>query len=303
MGDRTSTSKIAEGRALAYAAVAGGGAVPGDPACTSCPGGGIVAAQRHRNPPAYRVHRKNVVTEDPAISRRVPSLRVVVEGLVIVGSILLAFGIQAWWDGRQEEERIRNHLLAIASEVEGARATLQVSIDQRQHRTAAIHSLLLAMGAPEAPTPDSVVTWLGVLWGARGPARTMSSFDDLRESGGLASVHQDELRRALAGYGAAVSSLAGIEERVVRAWEEELRPFLVANTDTYVQLQASGRLGLDLPQRDAVFDPGLSALLEDRTFQNLLLVRLTRTGVAQDLAIAAQESLDEVARLLESEGM
>ncbi len=35
-------------------------------------------------------------------TRQIPWLRVFVEGVVIVGSILLAFGLQAWWDGRQE---------------------------------------------------------------------------------------------------------------------------------------------------------------------------------------------------------
>ncbi len=38
---------------------------------------------------------------------QIPWLRVFVEGVVIVGSILLAFGLQAWWDESQErgEER------------------------------------------------------------------------------------------------------------------------------------------------------------------------------------------------------
>ncbi len=31
---------------------------------------------------------------------QIPWLRVFVEGVVIGGSILLAFGIQAWWEGR-----------------------------------------------------------------------------------------------------------------------------------------------------------------------------------------------------------
>ena len=219
------------------------------------------------------------------VSRRLPWLRILAEGVVIVGSILLAFGIQAWWDGRQESERIREHLSSIASEIESARASLQVSIDQRQHRTAAIHSLLLAMGDAEGSTPDSLTAWLGALWGARGPTQAMGAFDDLRESGEFASIQSDELRRALVEYGRAVSGLAGIEERVVRAWEEELRPYLVANTDAYVQLQASQRRGLDLPHRPPLFDSGLRSLLEDRTFQNLLLVRLTRTGIAQDLSV------------------
>jgi hypothetical protein len=40
---------------------------------------------------------------------RIPWLRILVEGAVIVGSILLAFGIDAWWDAAQDrgvEQRI-----------------------------------------------------------------------------------------------------------------------------------------------------------------------------------------------------
>ncbi len=46
---------------------------------------------------------------------QIPWLRVFVEGVVIVGSILLAFGIQAWWDERQErgEERGEEQQLLI----------------------------------------------------------------------------------------------------------------------------------------------------------------------------------------------
>ena len=38
----------------------------------------------------------------PQLTPQIPWLRVLVEGVVIVGSILLAFGLQAWWDGFQE---------------------------------------------------------------------------------------------------------------------------------------------------------------------------------------------------------
>ena len=35
---------------------------------------------------------------------QIPWLRVGVEGVVIVGSILLALALQAWWDGAQENQ-------------------------------------------------------------------------------------------------------------------------------------------------------------------------------------------------------
>jgi hypothetical protein len=37
--------------------------------------------------------------------RSLPWLRVLIEGVVIVDSILLAFGIDAWWEGRQGGRR------------------------------------------------------------------------------------------------------------------------------------------------------------------------------------------------------
>ena len=55
-------------------------------------------------------------TETPGADEskpQIPWLRVFVEGVVIVGSILLAFGIDAWWDGRKakvlEQELLASH--------------------------------------------------------------------------------------------------------------------------------------------------------------------------------------------------
>ena len=47
------------------------------------------------------------------MSKQIPWLRVFVEGVVIVVSILLAFGLQAWWDGvqlRQDERALLTEL-------------------------------------------------------------------------------------------------------------------------------------------------------------------------------------------------
>ena len=43
-------------------------------------------------------------------------MRAFIEGVVIVGSILLAFGIQAWWDGLQEREEEREVLIGLEAE-------------------------------------------------------------------------------------------------------------------------------------------------------------------------------------------
>jgi hypothetical protein len=51
------------------------------------------------------------------LKSQIPWLRVFVEGVVMVGSILLAFGIQAWWDGRQDELQLRRGLAGVDSNI------------------------------------------------------------------------------------------------------------------------------------------------------------------------------------------
>ena len=46
----------------------------------------------------------------------IPWTRVLVEGVVIVGSILMAFGIEAWWDGAQERAEEAQLLASLAEE-------------------------------------------------------------------------------------------------------------------------------------------------------------------------------------------
>ncbi len=47
---------------------------------------------------------------------QIPWLRVFVEGVVIVASILLAFGIEAWWEGVQERQEEQEALRGLASD-------------------------------------------------------------------------------------------------------------------------------------------------------------------------------------------
>ena len=56
---------------------------------------------------------------------RAPWVRAVVEGAVIVGSILLAYGIQAWWDESRDRAEERRALGAPASESRDAQSLLE----------------------------------------------------------------------------------------------------------------------------------------------------------------------------------
>ena len=55
------------------------------------------------------------------VKPQIPWLRVFVEGVVIVGSILLAFGIDAWWDERQDRAVEQALLTGLVEDLRGDR--------------------------------------------------------------------------------------------------------------------------------------------------------------------------------------
>ena len=93
-----------------------------------------------------------------------PVRRLAVEGVVIVFSILLAFGVDAWWDQRQAQTEELDQLVAVRDEAEGNRLALDsiVSINVEHRRRI---DRFFRASADELSTvpPDSVGRWIADL--------------------------------------------------------------------------------------------------------------------------------------------
>ena len=87
------------------------------------------------------------------MKRQIPWLRVFVEGVVIVGSILLAFGLQAWWEGRQDSQLEDRYLERLATDLESDTAEIRTVVARTDQR-------LSSFGCSPTPstTPASLVT-------------------------------------------------------------------------------------------------------------------------------------------------
>lgn len=173
-------------------------------------------------------------------------IRIGAEGLVIVGSILLAFALDAWWDRRTEAEEERIILTDLRSDFE---ASLQ-GLERRwiPLHTAALRATqellwLMARGDEPPPQHDGILTPAFiesvVLPTADGsdpvalrPVRvqdsivgaalftatydpTLSSLEALLSSGSLSKVSNREVRALLAQFPAMLADL-GDEERLAR---------------------------------------------------------------------------------------
>ena len=85
---------------------------------------------------------------DP-VTRQIPWLRVFVEGVVIVGSILLAFGIDAWWSQRGERQAEVEALHGLRDDFVESQGRLASAMSEHLDvRDASVR--LLAMTAPDA---------------------------------------------------------------------------------------------------------------------------------------------------------
>lgn len=158
-------------------------------------------------------------------TQRIPWPRVLIEGVVIVGSILLAFGIDAWWDAREDRGDERAHLLALDSDLTESIVLIEVS-DERFVNVRSSLRRLLDSDVIDQPS-DSIAAWAEFgLWGLAEYEPRISSLADLEASGQFGLLAPD-VRRQVSAVKRALESL-GVFQRNIRSIQENLLdPFLM----------------------------------------------------------------------------
>ena len=132
-------------------------------------------------------------------TRQIPWARIFAEGFAIVVSILLAFGIQAWWDARQERVAEAEYLAAIHDEIERNLSGLEGNIDVAAGRNAALERAAALLDSDLYVDSakvfiESVV--LGSLYS--GPPRVSTAvFDELANTGRIVIIRDLDLRREI----------------------------------------------------------------------------------------------------------
>lgn len=149
------------------------------------------------------------------MTRSIPWLRVSVEGVVIVASILLAFGIDAWWARIESHRNALAELGTVFEEVHEARTQLQDLVRWREReRSAALAVQTRLEGvSPDNPIalPDTLFALsFGMQLVTDAPTRATDAFIT---SGHIDEVEDFELRQALLSW---TSSLTDLRDDEVR---------------------------------------------------------------------------------------
>ena len=238
------------------------------------------------------------------MNRQVPWLRVFVEGVVIVGSILLAFGLQAWWDGVQARATERSYLLSLGEEFRQARPQ-----PMRERSIRYVAALIDQTQGERLAEPDSLYRWTTGLSQQIEFDPPRAVFDDLVSAGATQLIRSDSLRRAFARYSSRLAALRDADAQAWATWEQRIQPFLEGRVPRLERLR-NGGFGA-APDLGVPFGPSRHAaqweeVLRSAGFEDMLVERWMRLRLAKrrydDIVELSEETLRLIAKELEDLG-
>ncbi len=229
--------------------------------------------------------------------------RVVAEGFVIVLSILLAFGIEAWWSERGERDAEAEALQGLRDDfVESLERLASAKSEHIEIRDASVR--LLAMTGPDAdPTVSDLVmdTLVMALIGGPKVFPVTATYDALIASGRIELLESAALRRELARWSTAIADLREEEQEAFDQMDQRLLPFLwdyvpIVTLDLNVHPRYEG---VDLNQ--SRFPRRYRELLRLIRFENAVEERMNSSIRAIERSTEAENAAERVLTLVESE--
>jgi hypothetical protein len=222
-----------------------------------------------------------------------------VEGGVIVGSILLAFALDALWDNRTRANELRNQVEVVAREMQSAREALQRALDAHEINAHLAEHLRSTLGrvveGSEVVVSDSLV---GPLLPQITADVTTGSLDVFIAAGGLELIEDLDVRRHLLNWPTRIQDLQDDEIYLRNYAAADLASYLransaVANAELHSIPWLMGRFGGG-PQ----VDPDRFGTVTLRREQQLMNLLAARESGERALQSGLVEMLDQAAAVV-----
>lgn len=159
--------------------------------------------------------------------------------LILVG-IGLALLADSWMDSRRERQEERQYLIAITSDLEKTKESLESTLQQvewqkREH----LRLIQVLQGPKDELTEEELVTYLENTFLVFPPSGVFGTYQDMVSSGNLRLIRNAKIRLALAKYdGDWRQLLSRSVEEGYDQWNQLQVPFVVSNfnlTSTYLR--------------------------------------------------------------------
>jgi hypothetical protein len=226
---------------------------------------------------------------------------VLVEGIVIVGSILLALAVDEWWESRELGVAEMAILERLAHEFDENEAQFKIKAGEHREVLACGEALLRVTGSQargELPVDSlSTLIWKFLRTSTYDPEDGV--LNSLIASGEIGIITNPDLRTALAGWPSLVKDLKEDEDAAWNHRDHVTFPFM-NRLVSFRSLHLSKNE--ERFQRPSDFPDGLQELLRNREFENMVASRLVRVESGIIPALEAIEiGLDSIRALLVSE--
>jgi hypothetical protein len=233
---------------------------------------------------------------DGAALAALPFGRLALEAIVIVASILLAFGIDAWWAERNQKIDEHEILLGLQEEFSQNRATLEFVINAHQQSARYMEQMLLAIDAQSWPlTEPSIDT---VLMETLSPTTTdlgNGVLDGLVSAGRLEILSNSVLRKKVAAWNGIFDEVRDDELNNSKMVSEQIIPFYIRLGVPLGGSFAAEFGSWPVPSRSLGDDPeSLVRLLSDPQFRTIIELRYGYKAHLSEEFASAMTAIDEI---------
>ena len=125
------------------------------------------------------------------------------EGVAIVLSILLAFWIDAWWQDRSDQIRVAEYISQVRADTLENQGRLAEALQLEKGQLDAVQEILVALRSPEPITLESARSWTqlepGFLWYSD-PRLLYGAITALVATGDINLIHNQRVKTSLINY-------------------------------------------------------------------------------------------------------
>jgi hypothetical protein len=235
-------------------------------------------------------------------AQKIPWKRLSVEAAAIVGSILLAFAIDAWWEDRIERQAEQWLLERLRADFVEIRLGLEIVEVEHQEASDACIALLnlVAAGEPLPMTPEVDTMVARVFIHSRTFNPGSGAVAVFLNSDASKQVRNQPLADLLVKWSGLVEELQEEEAQLQKGVSERWTPYLASRTSLGPYIKAASNIMLGLP--DDVSTPAQRApVVVDSDFVNHILNRFTWQQIALRDVGPLHEAVREILELLETE--
>jgi len=232
--------------------------------------------------------------------RRIDGLRLAAQAVVIVVSVLTAFGLDRWWEARRSAAEERQVLIGLQVEFRDAKELLGTNRSWHEHTETAVAQALRqlrdarARGQSYVSVSDTLLAWTYVP-PTTGPI--LGTLEGLISSGRLGILRDRELRTALASWGTVLQDLTEDEVAARDYVTLHLDPTLRSRADvTPFRIVLQTPLPLEVVTEAEVM--GKTSLPTDLETIGVLAGRLFVVGHAVEEFGPVQRHVDRILTLI-----